>query len=126
MWTFRGRPPRGLRLAGGSSGATIAHCSSVRSDGYCFRLWPVCTIGAHSSAARICANYLLNLLFCQAMFPDSLLVEDEMPRHRVYLDTFYIDKYEVTNAHFQQFVHATSYRTQAEREGWGWADTEDA
>jgi len=53
------------------------------------------------------------------------LVEDEMPRHRVYLDTFYIDKYEVTNAHFQQFVHATGYRTQAEREDWGWADTGD-
>ena len=51
------------------------------------------------------------------------LVEDEMPRHRVYLDTFYMDTYEVTNAHFQQFVHATGYRTQAEREDWGWADT---
>jgi len=51
------------------------------------------------------------------------LVQDEMPRHRVYLDTFYIDQYEVTNAHFEQFVHATGYRTQAEREGWGWADT---
>ena len=54
------------------------------------------------------------------------LVEDEMPRHRVSLDTFYMDKYEVTNAHFQQFVHATGYRTQAEREDWGWADTGDA
>jgi formylglycine-generating enzyme len=51
------------------------------------------------------------------------LVEDEMPRHRVYLDAFYMDQYEVTNAHFHQFVHATGYRTQAEREGWGWADT---
>ena len=29
----------------------------------------------------------------------------------------------MTNAHFEQFVHATGYRTQAEREGWGWADT---
>ena len=28
------------------------------------------------------------------------LVEDEIPRHRVYLDTFYIDKYEVTNSPF--------------------------
>src|SRR6266705_2749418 len=53
------------------------------------------------------------------------LVEDEIPRHRVYLDAFYIDQYEVTNAHFQQFVHATGYRTQAEREDWGWADTGD-
>jgi formylglycine-generating enzyme required for sulfatase activity len=39
---------------------------------------------------------------------------DEIPRHRVYLDAFYIDKYEVTNAHFQQFVQATGHRTQAE------------
>jgi len=53
------------------------------------------------------------------------LVEDEIPRHRVSLDAFYIDKYEVTNAHFQQFVQATGYRTQAEREGWGWADSGD-
>ena len=42
---------------------------------------------------------------------------DEKPRHQVYLDTFYIDKYEVTNACFQRFVQATGYRTQAEREG---------
>jgi formylglycine-generating enzyme required for sulfatase activity len=40
----------------------------------------------------------------------------------VFLDAFYIDRYEVTNAHFQQFVQATSYSTQAEREGWGYAD----
>jgi formylglycine-generating enzyme required for sulfatase activity len=49
--------------------------------------------------------------------------EDEIPRHRVYLEAFYIDRYEVTNAHFQQFVQATGHRTQAEREGWGYADT---
>jgi serine/threonine-protein kinase len=44
---------------------------------------------------------------------------DEIPRHRVYLDAFYIDKHEVTNARFQQFVQATGHRTQAEREGSG-------
>ena len=27
--------------------------------------------------------------------------DDEKPRHQVYLDAFYIDKYEVTTAHFQ-------------------------
>jgi formylglycine-generating enzyme required for sulfatase activity len=46
----------------------------------------------------------------------------EIPRHQVYLDAFYIDKYEVTNARFQQFVQATGHRTQAEREGSGYAD----
>ena len=36
----------------------------------------------------------------------------QIPRHRVDLDAFYIDMYEVMNARFQQFVHATGYRTQ--------------
>ena len=49
--------------------------------------------------------------------------EPEIPRHRVSLDAFYIDKYEVTNARFQQFVQATGHRTQAEREGSGYVYT---
>lgn len=44
----------------------------------------------------------------------------EQPQHRVYLDSFYIDKYEVTNKQFKQFVDATGYITDAEREGWGY------
>ncbi len=48
---------------------------------------------------------------------------NEIPRHQVYLDAFYIDTYEVINARFQQFVQATGYRTQAEREGWGYVST---
>ena len=31
----------------------------------------------------------------------------ESPAHRVYLDAFYIDKYEVTNAQYQRFMEAT-------------------
>jgi formylglycine-generating enzyme required for sulfatase activity len=44
----------------------------------------------------------------------------ETPRHRVHLDAYYIDRYEVTNALFDRFVRATSHRTVAEREGDGW------
>ncbi|MBI3636138.1 MAG: formylglycine-generating enzyme family protein, partial [Candidatus Rokubacteria bacterium] len=44
----------------------------------------------------------------------------EMPRHRVVLDAYYIDKYEVTNGLFDRFVRATGHRTTAEREGDGW------
>jgi formylglycine-generating enzyme required for sulfatase activity len=40
---------------------------------------------------------------------------DEHPQHIVYLDDFYIDKYEVTNAQFKEFVEATGYVTDAER-----------
>jgi formylglycine-generating enzyme required for sulfatase activity len=49
--------------------------------------------------------------------------DHEIPRHRVYLDGFYIDKHEVTNARFQQFVQATGHRTQAERDGSGYVYT---
>jgi formylglycine-generating enzyme required for sulfatase activity len=39
---------------------------------------------------------------------------DEQPQHRVYLDEFYIDKYPVTNAQFEQFVKATRYKTESD------------
>ena len=32
---------------------------------------------------------------------------EEHPQHKVYLDAFYIDKCEVTNAQFEKFVDAT-------------------
>ena len=48
------------------------------------------------------------------------LGDDERPVHRVYLDDFWIDRYEVTNERFARFVAATDYKTEAERRGWGW------
>jgi len=41
----------------------------------------------------------------------------EQPIHAVYLDEYWIDKTEVTNAEFAEFVAATDYRTEAERKG---------
>jgi sulfatase modifying factor 1 len=35
---------------------------------------------------------------------------DERPPHKVYLNAFYIDKYEVTNAQYKKFVQATAHR----------------
>ena len=40
---------------------------------------------------------------------------DSRPIHRVYVDGFWMDKTEVTNAQFQRFVDATGYVTVAER-----------
>src|SRR2546429_7429808 len=71
--TLRGRPPRGFCLAGGIMGLTMAHCSSVRSEGYFFLQRPSWSIFTHSSTEGICANYLIKLYFCQSIFPDSLL-----------------------------------------------------
>jgi len=50
--------------------------------------------------------------------------KQELPQHKVQLDAFYLDKYEVTNRRFQQFVQQTSYRTTAEQEGSAWAFVE--
>ena len=36
---------------------------------------------------------------------------DERPNHEVYVDTFYIDKYEVTNGRYLQFVSETAHRS---------------
>ena len=40
---------------------------------------------------------------------------DARPIHRVYVDGFYMDKTDVTNAQFSTFVKATGYVTVAER-----------
>jgi serine/threonine-protein kinase len=48
------------------------------------------------------------------------LGDDERPAHWVYLDSFWIDRYEVTNERFARFVAATGYQTEAERRGGGW------
>ena len=40
---------------------------------------------------------------------------NEQPEHRVWLDDFWIDQHEVTNAKFRAFVEATKYLTTAEK-----------
>jgi len=42
---------------------------------------------------------------------------DEKPQHRVTLDAFWIDRIEITNVMFDQFVKETNYKTDAERVG---------
>lgn len=40
---------------------------------------------------------------------------DEMPRHKVFVNAFWMDKTEVTNAQFEKFVKETGYVTSAEK-----------
>jgi len=44
----------------------------------------------------------------------------DAPRRRGQIVSFAIDRHEVTNRQFREFVRATGYRTTAEREGGGW------
>jgi len=46
---------------------------------------------------------------------DELARPDELPRHRVILDEFRMDKTEVTNSQFRDFIEETGYITTAER-----------
>jgi formylglycine-generating enzyme len=50
---------------------------------------------------------------------DGAFERDELPRRRVTLDAFYLDRFEVTNALFEKFVKATGHRTLAEMERRG-------
>jgi formylglycine-generating enzyme required for sulfatase activity len=45
---------------------------------------------------------------------------NEQPQHIVYLDAYWIDRTEVTNAMFALFVEATGYQTDAEKQGDAW------
>jgi formylglycine-generating enzyme required for sulfatase activity len=54
------------------------------------------------------ANYMMGA-------GDGLGREDELPRHRVILDLFWMDETEVTNSEFREFVEATDYTTTAEQ-----------
>lgn len=46
-------------------------------------------------------------------------VRDRFFPHKVHVDAYYIDKYEVTNEQFERFVEETGYITDAERYGKG-------
>ena len=48
--------------------------------------------------------------------PPDVGHDDESPAHEVCLNGFYIDKYEVTNAQFKQFVDTTGYVTDLEKD----------
>eukprot|EP00597_Dinobryon_sp_UTEXLB2267_P017322 CAMPEP_0201105534 /NCGR_PEP_ID=MMETSP0812-20130820/46415_1 /ASSEMBLY_ACC=CAM_ASM_000668 /TAXON_ID=98059 /ORGANISM="Dinobryon sp., Strain UTEXLB2267" /LENGTH=324 /DNA_ID=CAMNT_0047365443 /DNA_START=80 /DNA_END=1054 /DNA_ORIENTATION=- len=50
---------------------------------------------------------------------NPLVIGDgEGPKRNVYLNSFYLDKYEVSNDDFKKFVDETGYRTDSESFGW--------
>jgi serine/threonine-protein kinase len=45
--------------------------------------------------------------------------KNETPKHKVYLDGYWIDQTEVSVGMFHKFIKETGYKTTSEREGWG-------
>ena len=55
--------------------------------------------------------------FIQGAVPnDNMAMHHEKPAHKVYVDGFFMDIHEVTNAQFSKFIDETGYVTVAERE----------
>jgi len=85
----------------------------------------ISTTGTISPAGSVTSNQatgtLGEMIFIPAgeftMGTDSEF-SNESPRRRVYLDFFYIDKYEVTNAEYKKFVDATGHRVPFVNEFW--------
>lgn len=48
--------------------------------------------------------------FSMGTVEESGIHYDEIPGHRVYLDDFWIDRYEVTNRRYKQFIDETGHR----------------
>jgi len=49
---------------------------------------------------------------------DNAAYTHEKPQHEVFVDAFWMDVYEVSNAMFKKFVDETGYQTQAEKQGY--------
>jgi formylglycine-generating enzyme required for sulfatase activity len=53
-------------------------------------------------------------------YNDGSAYAHEKPQHEVFLDAFWMDAYEVSNAMFLKFVEATGYQTLAEEQGYSY------
>jgi formylglycine-generating enzyme required for sulfatase activity len=51
---------------------------------------------------------------------DTFPADGEGPVREVMVDSFYISKFPVTNAQFQEFIASSGYVTEAQRFGWSW------
>lgn len=51
---------------------------------------------------------------------DGSAYAHEKPQHEVYLDAFWMDAYEISNAMFLKFVESTGYQTLAEEQGYSY------
>ena len=58
-----------------------------------------------------------SIILCKTKYVQVFLADGESPERSVTLDSFYLDKYEVTNSKFQKFTLSSGYVTEAEKFG---------
>ena len=75
--------------------------------------------GSFMMGADVTAAYAECLEMCAACDCTELEFQDEAPVHSVYVDSFYIDQYEVTNASFAEFLNSQGNQSEG---GATWFD----
>jgi formylglycine-generating enzyme len=75
--------------------------------------------GAFSMGEEASGRHDVLLRECRAHNGEAAcrFLKAEIPRHTVALDSYFLDRYEVTNGWFEHFVAVTGYRTRAEEYG---------
>lgn len=110
-WRFKSRSPASVAISGTGHAAMSANFESTAENK------GLATASAPAGMAWIPGGEFS----MGAQQSDSLndvgmkATEDSRPIHRVYVDGFWIDKTDVTNAEFSRFVKSTNYVTVAER-----------
>lgn len=83
--------------------------------------YPLATITTRQVDEKLVVSLPGNAVTIEMVYvPEGVFAmgsEEETPIHDVYLDAFWIDRTEVTNAQFAAFVNATGYQTAPEQEG---------
>jgi formylglycine-generating enzyme required for sulfatase activity len=84
------------------------------------RYWPQVVAKVYASDGPALASEMVLVPAGNFLMGSTSGNADEQPQHTVYLDAYYIDKYEVTNAEFEQFIDAGGYDIQALWSASGW------
>uniref|UniRef100_A0A8C7F0R6 Formylglycine-generating enzyme n=1 Tax=Oncorhynchus kisutch TaxID=8019 RepID=A0A8C7F0R6_ONCKI len=94
---------------------------SVDGPDVCMLMVQMCVCCLLMALMCVCCLLMMVLIpggvFLMGTDSPGIPQDGEGPQRRVHLDHFYMDAHEVSNRHFQSFINATGYITEAERFG---------
>ena len=97
----------------------ISACLATAAAALCvtaFRPTPETRLGIREAEPNVVFEGMAWIPGGRFLMGDDRGLPDERPIHDVLLDGFWMDRTEVTNAHYREFVAATGYVTTAERQ----------